>query len=114
MKACLPPEELARDERFVRNSIMARARDPRIDVHAGRASAARPRAAEPRAARRRPRRPASLMHGIFTGEIQALEGAGRTCWDFPIGNGARRGARSSSSSTWPASAGTRPATARSR
>jgi uncharacterized ferritin-like protein (DUF455 family) len=24
----------------------------------------------------------SLMHGIFVGEIQALEGAGRTCWDF--------------------------------
>jgi uncharacterized ferritin-like protein (DUF455 family) len=22
------------------------------------------------------------MHGIFMGEIQALEGAGRTCWDF--------------------------------
>ena len=28
------------------------------------------------------------MHGIFTGEIQALEGAGRTCWDFPVGDGA--------------------------
>ena len=25
------------------------------------------------------------MHGIFVGEIQALEGAGRTCWDFPLG-----------------------------
>ena len=24
----------------------------------------------------------SLMHGIFVGEIQALEGAGRTCFDF--------------------------------
>ena len=22
------------------------------------------------------------MHGIFVGEIQALEGAGRTCYDF--------------------------------
>jgi uncharacterized ferritin-like protein (DUF455 family) len=29
----------------------------------------------------------SLMHGIFVGEIQALEGAGRTCWDFTIGQG---------------------------
>lgn len=29
----------------------------------------------------------SLMHGIFVGEIQALEGAGRTCWDFEVGNG---------------------------
>ncbi|MGO9873321.1 MAG: DUF455 family protein [Acidimicrobiia bacterium] len=24
----------------------------------------------------------SLMHGIFVGEVQALEGAGRTCFDF--------------------------------
>ena len=29
----------------------------------------------------------SLMHGIFVGEIQALEGAGRTCWDFETGKG---------------------------
>ena len=28
-----------------------------------------------------------LMHGIFVGEIQALEGAGRTCFDFEIGDG---------------------------
>ena len=27
------------------------------------------------------------MHGIFMGEIQALEGAGRTCWDFETGDG---------------------------
>jgi uncharacterized ferritin-like protein (DUF455 family) len=27
------------------------------------------------------------MHGIFVGEIQALEGAGRTCFDFDTGNG---------------------------
>ena len=30
------------------------------------------------------------MHGIFVGEIQALEGAGRTCWDFETGDGPRR------------------------
>ena len=29
----------------------------------------------------------SLMHGIFVGEIQALEGAGRTCYDFDTGSG---------------------------
>ena len=23
------------------------------------------------------------MHGIFVGELQALEGAGRSLWDFP-------------------------------
>ena len=27
-----------------------------------------------------------LMHGIFVGEIQALEGAGRTCFDFDTGD----------------------------
>lgn len=29
----------------------------------------------------------SMMHGIFVGEIQALEGAGRTCFDFDTGTG---------------------------
>jgi uncharacterized ferritin-like protein (DUF455 family) len=29
----------------------------------------------------------ALMHGIFVGEIQALEGAGRTCFDFETGSG---------------------------
>jgi uncharacterized ferritin-like protein (DUF455 family) len=28
------------------------------------------------------------MHGIFMGELQALEGAGRTCWDFDTGDAA--------------------------
>ena len=32
------------------------------------------------------------MHGIFVGEIQALEGAGRTCWDFDTGDGRDAGA----------------------
>jgi uncharacterized ferritin-like protein (DUF455 family) len=86
MRHALPPEDLARDERFVRNSFMARASDPRLaalpaDKRAQRAPLSPERADGPEAAR-------SLMHGIFTGEIQALEGAGRTCWDFPTGNGA--------------------------
>src|SRR3954468_20793419 len=34
-----------------------------------------------------PDRSRSLMHGIFMGEVQALEAAGRTCWDFPTGDG---------------------------
>ena len=34
----------------------------------------------------------ALMHGIFVGEIQALEGAGRTCWDFDDRQRRRRGA----------------------
>ena len=34
----------------------------------------------------------SLMHGIFVGEIQALEGAGRTCYDFDDAGNCRDGA----------------------
>ncbi len=85
MKRMLPAAELARDGRFVRTELMARARDPRpmpSEVSGGRRPALTPdRTNAPDQAR-------SLMHGIFTGEIQALEGAGRTCWDFPVGQGA--------------------------
>ena len=85
MRHALPPEELARDERFVRNSFMARAADPRVaampaEKRARRVPLSPERAEGPDAAR-------ALMHGIFTGEIQALEGAGRTCWDFETGAG---------------------------
>jgi uncharacterized ferritin-like protein (DUF455 family) len=85
VKHALPSEELARDERFVRNSFMARAGDPRVaampaEKRNQRFPLSPDRADGPDAAR-------ALMHGIFTGEIQALEGAGRTCWDFPIGDG---------------------------
>jgi len=79
MKKMLPVEELARDERFVRSEITDRIADPRNDRIAERNLGS---------ARLEPDRPAaldrsrSLMHGIFMGEIQALEGAGRTCFDF--------------------------------
>ena len=83
MKQYLPAAELARDGRFVRSEFMARARDPRPlpGEQAGRRMPLSPdRPGAPEQAR-------ALMHGIFTGEIQALEGAGRTCWDFPVGTG---------------------------
>jgi uncharacterized ferritin-like protein (DUF455 family) len=83
VKRMLPAEELARDSRFVRTEFMARARDPRPlpSESGGRRSPLSPdRPNAPEQAR-------GLMHGIFTGEIQALEGAGRTCWDFPMGDG---------------------------
>ena len=79
MKRFLPVDELARDERFVRTSITVGFSDPRNGRAAERTvSSARlepGRAAAPDRAR-------SLMHGIFVGEIQALEGAGRTTFDF--------------------------------
>jgi uncharacterized ferritin-like protein (DUF455 family) len=85
MRKTLPVEDLARDERFVRVDIRERFDDPRPRPGAGekksnknRLTPDRPDASD--AAR-------ALMHGIFVGEIQALEGAGRTCWDFDTGDG---------------------------
>ncbi len=85
MKHALPVEELARDERFVRVELFTRANDPRVIPDDRRSGGARAkitpeRADAPDAAR-------VLMHGIFMGELQALEGAGRTCWDFETGTG---------------------------
>lgn len=82
MRKTLPVEELARDERFVQVDIQDRIEDPRV-ARPGREDGNRltpSRVDAPDAAR-------SLMHGIFVGEIQALEGAGRTCWDFDVGAG---------------------------
>lgn len=80
MKRILPVEELARDARFERINIEDAIFDPRNA--AARQQQRRPFARDnyegPDAARQ-------LMHGIFVGEIQALEGAGRTCWDFDTG-----------------------------
>ena len=88
MRKSFPVEDLARDDRFVRVPMIERFNDPRtarVDDRLvqeargpGRLTPDRPDA--PDAAR-------ALMHGIFVGEIQALEGAGRTCWDFEVGTG---------------------------
>jgi uncharacterized ferritin-like protein (DUF455 family) len=85
VKKLLSPEELARDDRFERAEMMDRITDPRnstpVDESRGRQGKLTPdRADAPDAAR-------ALMHGIFVGEIQALEGAGRTCYDFEVGTG---------------------------
>jgi uncharacterized ferritin-like protein (DUF455 family) len=83
MKKLFPAEELARDGRFSRIPNEVRFTDPR-----GRPSG------PTRGSRLTPETPEApdgaraLMHGIFVGEIQALEGAGRTCFDFETGNGA--------------------------
>src|SRR5882724_4512134 len=79
MKKLLPEAELARDERFVRSRIEDAIFDPRGSRLADRATGPAKMAADRPAAAERSR---SLMHGIFVGEIQALEGAGRTCFDF--------------------------------
>ena len=87
MRKFFPVKDLARDERFSKVTMRDRMADPRTALNV-----------EPDAHGRHTsnlrltpdRRDASdgargLMHGIFVGEIQALEGAGRTCWDFETG-----------------------------
>jgi len=82
MKKMLSVADLARDSRFERIRIEDAVFDPRNLVNVERAgNQFRPSDPEsPDAAR-------ALMHGIFVGEIQALEGAGRTCYDFEVGDG---------------------------
>src|SRR3954469_20122340 len=85
MRQFFPVEELARDERFHTISNRERMGDARTVLQSGEQSR--------RSNRLTPsRRDASdaaraLMHGIFVGEIQALEGAGRTCHDFETSSG---------------------------
>ncbi|MDG1266579.1 MAG: DUF455 family protein [Ilumatobacter sp.] len=88
MRQFFPVEDLARDDRFVQTNMAERMSDTRSAVDLQRT--AKSRGASNRltpdrhdasdAAR-------SLMHGIMVGEIQALEGAGRTAHDFDAGDG---------------------------
>src|SRR5436190_18140165 len=80
-KRILPVEELARDERFERIRIEEVVFDPRTANERALVNTLAP--SYPSA----PDNARALMHGIFVGEIQALEGAGRTCWDFDTGDG---------------------------
>jgi uncharacterized ferritin-like protein (DUF455 family) len=93
MRKFLPVEELARDDRFNQVTMKDRMGDPRSALVATDAS----RSERQKSNRLVPSRPDAsaaargLMHGIFVGEIQALEGAGRTCHDFrTAGDSARR------------------------
>jgi uncharacterized ferritin-like protein (DUF455 family) len=81
MRKFFPVEELARDARFNQITMADRMADARTALATGSGRA-------PSSNRLVPSRPdasaaaRALMHGIFVGEIQALEGAGRTCHDF--------------------------------
>ncbi|MEO5724753.1 MAG: DUF455 family protein [Ilumatobacteraceae bacterium] len=81
MKHLLPVEELARDARFAHVRIEDTVFDPRNLNPASQINGLAP--SYPNATDNA----RGLMHGIFVGEIQALEGAGRTCWDFETGDG---------------------------
>lgn len=90
MRKTFPVEDLARDSRFVRRRIEDNVTDPRNASFRERVERGEVKAP----GRLRPSRPDApdaarqLMHGIFVGEVQALEGAGRTCWDFETGDDA--------------------------
>lgn len=78
MKRMLSVAELARDERFARISVEEAIFDPRRSPENAKNVFLPTDRESPDGAR-------NLMHGIFVGEIQALEGAGRTCYDFDTG-----------------------------
>jgi uncharacterized ferritin-like protein (DUF455 family) len=81
MKRMLSVDDLARDARFHRIGIEDSVFDARnANIDRKRNAFAPTDPDSPDAAR-------SRMHGIFVGEIQALEGAGRTCFDFETGTG---------------------------
>lgn len=89
MRQFFPVEDLARDERFVQTNMAERMKDARTTIDID------PETAKSRSSSNRltPDRhdasdgARSLMHGIMVGEIQALEGAGRTAHDFAAGDG---------------------------
>jgi uncharacterized ferritin-like protein (DUF455 family) len=85
MKRHISVDQLARDGRFERVKFEDTFSDPRLLQRAEAGTRARGRF-DPASASA-PDRARTLMHGIFTGEIQALEGAGRTCFDFDTGTG---------------------------
>src|SRR6187397_3445476 len=78
MRTQLPPSALARDSRFHRISTTERFADERPN-DLGQDRRMDPQSAESGDRARR------QMHGIFVGEIQALEGAGRTAFDYAVG-----------------------------
>jgi uncharacterized ferritin-like protein (DUF455 family) len=91
MRTYFPVEELARDERFHKITMADRMADARTVVGrtGGTEDSSKPKRNNNRLVPSRPDASDAargLMHGIFVGEIQALEGAGRTCHDFAVSN----------------------------
>ena len=87
MRQFFPVDDLARDERFVQTNMAESMADTRMAI---RSKSAKSRAASSRLTPDRTEasdRARGLMHGIMVGEIQALEGAGRTAHDFADGDG---------------------------
>ncbi len=89
MRQFFPVEDLARDDRFVQTNMATRLADTRSAIEV-KQSKSKSRSASNRLVPERhdaSDAARSLMHGIMVGEIQALEGAGRTAHDFEAGDG---------------------------
>ena len=89
MRQFFPVEDLARDERFVQTNMAERMKDGRTAIDVKESSAKSRGASKRLTPERHDASDAArgLMHGIMVGEIQALEGAGRTAHDFAAGDG---------------------------
>ncbi len=89
MRQFFPVEDLARDDRFVQTNMAERMRDTRSAVDVKKSKSKSRSASNRLTPERHDASDAArgLMHGIMVGEIQALEGAGRTAHDFPAGDG---------------------------
>ena len=90
MKKLMTSQELARDSRFKRVPVQSRTLDKRLTTKQKEAIQGKKVKSRNQFSPDHPDAPdraRSMMHGIFVGEIQALEGAGRTCWDFEVGTG---------------------------
>ncbi|MCU1390497.1 MAG: hypothetical protein JWL72_3835 [Ilumatobacteraceae bacterium] len=100
MRKFLPVDDLARDERFAAITMKERFADQRTALNIDGAAPDRPRTKFRLTPERRDASDGArgLMHGIFVGEIQALEGAGRTCFDFETAGVAKTGSAAAESS----------------
>ena len=89
MRQFFPVEDLARDDRFVQTNMAERLADTRSAIVVKQSKSKSRSASNKLTPERHDASDAarSLMHGIMVGEIQALEGAGRTAHDFEAGDG---------------------------
>ncbi len=89
MRQFFPVEDLARDDRFVQTNMAKRLADTRSAVDVKKSKSKSRSASNRLTPERHDASDAArgLMHGIMVGEIQALEGAGRTAHDFEAGDG---------------------------
>ena len=93
MRRFLPASQLARDSRFNLVTMGERTADRRGGSRRPPGSDQSRRSSNRLTPHRKDASDSAraLMHGIFVGEVQALEGAGRTCFDYDVQGSNRDG-----------------------